>query len=146
MNLEQLTLLERGGIQCQHYLLVGTLASRGQVIFEFSLYLLCVYTFPTGTPRRIDVDIHLVSTYFFFGVILMFEKSMLFPSTFFGVISMVEKSTLLSLTFFQCNFDVGKIHIFYMNFSRRNFDEQKFGCFSLSCKLVKTFDEVFICQ
>ena len=128
MNLEQLTLLGRGGIQCQHYLLVGTLASRGQIIFEFSLYSLCVYPFPTGTPRRIDVDIHVVSTHFFrcnfdgrkekstsfprifFGVISMVEKSMLFPGTFFGVISMVnprcfhllflmlEKSTLFART------------------------------------------------
>ena len=107
---------------------------------------MCIYIpngHTTSNRRRYPPRFHVF--FIFFGVISMVEKSMLFPRTFFGVISMVEKSTLLSLACFQCDFDVGKIHIFCTNFSRRNFDEQKFGRFSLSCKLVKTFEEVFIC-
>ena len=73
-------------------------------------------TFPTGSPRRIDIDsmwilcgyvknqiltnFHVISTYFF-DVILLIEKSMSFPRTFFDVISMIEKSALFLRTFFD---------------------------------------------
>ena len=72
--------------------------------------------YPTGTPRRIDVDstcilrryvedqistsFHVISAYFF-DVISLVEKSTWFPRTFFDVISMVEICTLFLLTFFD---------------------------------------------
>ena len=71
---------------------------------------------PKGTPHRINVDstsilrryiedqistnFHVTFTYFF-NVISLVEKSMLFPRTFFDVISLVEKSTLFPLYFFD---------------------------------------------
>ena len=86
-------------------------------IFSVSTYLLYWYhdvVYPTGTPRRIDVDstwilrryvehqvltnFHVISAYFF-DVILMVEKSTSFPHTFFDVTSLVEKSTLFPRTF-----------------------------------------------
>ena len=110
----------------------------------------------------------------FFDVISMVEKSTLFPHTFFDVISMVEKSTLFPHVFFLCNFDGRKIHLattqfFQCNFSRRNiyfvstyfFDlilmvEKSTLCFDkfwmnltsflVSCKLMKTFEGVLLCQ
>ena len=46
-----------------------------------------------------DRKIHVVSTYTFFDVMLMVEKSLLFPRSFFDVIPTVEKSKLLPLNF-----------------------------------------------
>ena len=72
--------------------------------------------YPTGTPRRIDVDstwtlrryvkdqistnFHVISAYFF-DVISMVQKSTWFPRTFFDVISLIEKSTWFPRTFFD---------------------------------------------
>ena len=74
------------------------------------------YIYPTGTPRRIDVDstwtlrryvkdqistsFYVISAYFF-DVISMVKKSTWFPRTFFDVISLFEKSTLFPRTFFD---------------------------------------------
>ena len=71
---------------------------------------------PMGVPRRIDVNLrsilrrydkdqistnfHVFGTYFF-DVILLIEKSTLFPLTFFDVILMIWKSTLFARTFFD---------------------------------------------
>ena len=71
-----------------------------------------------------------ISTFFpriLFNVIPLVEKSTLFPLTFFDVILMVEKSTLFARTFFY-EISMGKI--------RRHF--------WLSCKAMKTLDEVFL--
>ena len=70
----------------------------------------------TATPRQIDMDstwilhwyvedqistnFHVISAYFF-DIISMVQKSMLFPRTFFDVISLVEKPTLFPRTFFN---------------------------------------------
>ena len=61
-----------------------------------------------------------------FYVISMVEKSTLFPRTFFDVISMVEICTLFLLNFFD------------VILMRKNLTS-----FLVSCKLMKTFEEVF---
>ena len=108
--------------------------------FDSSLLL---NDFPTSTPRRIHVDstsilrryvedqistnFHVISTYFF-PCNFNGRKSTLFPRTFFNVISMVEISTLFPLIFFDVIL-MGK----------------KLTSFLESCKLMKTFEEVFLC-
>ena len=69
--------------------------------------------------------IQVVSTYFF-DIILLVEKSTLFPRTFFDVISMVEICTLFLLTFFDVIL-MGK----------------DLTSLLVSCKLMKTFEKVF---
>ena len=69
--------------------------------------------------------IHVVSTYFFFGVISVAEKSTFFPRTFFGVISLVKTFTLFLCTFFGCNFDGRKIHVVFTYVFRYNLDDRK---------------------
>ena len=69
--------------------------------------------------------IHVVSTYFFFGVISVAEKSTFFPRTFFGVISLVKTFTLFLCTFFGCNFDGRKTHFVFTYVFRYNFDDRK---------------------
>ena len=91
-----------------------------------------------------DRKTHVVSTYYFrcnfdvqksslllrtfFGVILMVKKSTLFPRIFFVVILLVEKSTLFAITFFD-EISMGK----------------NSTSFLVSCKLMKTFEKVFLC-
>ena len=75
----------------------------------------------------------------FFDVISLVDNFRLFPCTFFDVISIVKKSRLFSRPFFWCNFNGQKIHVVSMYFFRCNFD------FLVSCKLMKTFGEVFSC-
>ena len=79
----------------------------------------------------------------FFGVNSLLEKSMLFPRTFFEVISLVEISTLFPLTFLYVILLIEKSTFFPRTF----FNEISMGKilrgFSLSCKLMKTFKEVF---
>ena len=98
-------------------------------------------TLPTDTLCRIHVDsmwilrryfedqfsknFHVIFAYFF-DVILMNEKSMLFPRTFFDVISMVEIDTLFLLTF-------GDAILMGKNLTS----------VLVSCKLRKIFEEVF---
>ena len=90
----------------------STSSPRQMFAGKISLFTL----YPTGTPRRIDVDsmwilrryvedhistnFHVVFTYFF-DVISLIEKSSSFPRTFVDVISMVEKSTSFPHTFFD---------------------------------------------
>ena len=131
--------------------------------------------FLTGTPRRIHVDstwiirryvedqistnFHVISTYFFdaisliekstsfprnfFDVISLVEKSTLFPRTFFDVISMVEISMVFLLTFFDLILMVEKSTLFARTF----FDKISMNStsFLVSCKLMKTFEGVFLC-
>ena len=86
---------------------------------------------PTGTPRRIDVDstrilcryvedqismnFHVISTYFF-DVISMVENFTWFPCTFCDVISSVENSTLFPRTFFNVISTVEKSTLFPRTF------------------------------
>ena len=97
----------------------------------------------------------------FINIILLVEKSTLFPRTFFDVISMVQKSTLFPRTFF-CVISLIKIYtVFVLTFfniilmvkkstlfARTFFSEILMGknatSFLVSCKLMKTFDEVFL--
>ena len=70
-------------------------------------------------------NFHVIFAYFF-DVILMNEKSMLFPRTLFDVISMVEIHTLFLLTF-------GDAILMGKNLTS----------VLVSCKLRKIFEEVF---
>ena len=78
-----------------------------------------------------------------FHVILMVEKSAWFPRIFFDIISIVEKSTLFPRTFF----DVILMVKWSTFFARTFFDKISMNLRSLlrSCKLMKTFEEVFLC-
>ena len=85
------------------------------IVWVAMVVLHCSSTYPTGTPRRIDVDsiwilrpyvedqistnFHVGFTYFF-DVISLIEKSTSFPHIFFDVIWMAEKSTLFPRTSF----------------------------------------------
>ena len=115
-------------------------------------------SFPTGTPRRIDVDwtwilrryvadqiwtnFHVIIAYFF-DVISLVEIYMLFPLTLFYVISLVEIYTLFPLTLFYVISLVEIYTLFLLTF----FDVILMGknptSFLVSCKLMKTFEEVF---
>ena len=90
-----------------------------------------IITYPTGTPRRINVDstsilrqyieeqnstnLHVISTYFF-DVISLIEKSTSFPRTFFNVISLIKKSTLFQGTFIDVILLVEKSMLFPRTF------------------------------
>ena len=69
-----------------------------------------------------DRKIHAVSTYFF-GVILLVEKSTWFPSTFSDVISIVEISSFFPRPFFDLILMVQKFTLFALTF----FDEILMG-------------------
>ena len=73
---------------------------------------------------QILTNFYVISTYFF-DVISMVEKSMLFPHSFFDVISMVEKSTFFPCTFFNVISMVEKSTLFPHTFFWRNFDGRK---------------------
>ena len=92
-----------------------------------------------------DRKIHVISTYFFWRDVdgwkiqVAFthfywcdfsgqKKLMLFPLTFFDVILMVEKSTLFSI--------ISSTKLRRAKIRRR---------FWLNCKLMKTFEDVFLC-
>ena len=68
-----------------------------------------------------------IATYFSRAFLLV-DKSMLFPRTFLNLILMDEKSTLFARIFFD------KISM-----------DQILMSFLVSCKLIKTFEEVFLC-
>ena len=104
----------------------------------------------TFFPRTFFGVISLVeiSTFFprtFFDIISMVKKSTMFPRTFINVISLVKKSKLFSLTLCHVIFDGQKIHVVCTYFFQQNFDGKAKirRCFWLSCKLMKTFEEVF---
>ena len=67
---------------------------------EQSLSQRAIHDITSIRQDQILTNFYVISTYFF-DVISMVEKSMLFPRTFFNVISMVEKSTLFPHTFFD---------------------------------------------
>ena len=101
-------------------------------ISNFVFIMIKIWSNPTGTPRRIDVDstsilrryiedqismnFWVISTYFF-GVIFLIKKSTSFPPTFFDVIrSVFEKSTLFPRTFFDAISLDKKSTLFYVPF------------------------------
>ena len=116
--------------------------------------------YPMGTLSRVDMNstsilcryikdqistnFHVISTYFF-DVILPIEKSTSFPHTFFNVISLIEKSTLFPLAFF----DVISLAEISTLFLLTLFDVilmvNNLTSFLVSCKLIKTYEEVFLC-
>ena len=125
-----------------------------------------IYVDSTSILRRyvedqVLTDFHVISTYFFdvilliekpalflrtiFDLISMVKKSSLLPRTFFGVILMVKKSMLFPRIFFEVLLMVEKSTLFALTF----FDEISMGknstSFLVSCKLMKTFEEVFLC-
>ena len=129
--------------------------------------------FPTSTPRRIDVDsmsilrryvedqistnFYIISTNFFAGISLLFprtflnvismvEKSTLFLRFFFGVVSLVKKSTLFPLTFFDVTLMVEKSTLFARIFLTKFWWAKTRRRFWFSCKLMKTFEKVFLCE
>ena len=75
--------------------------------------------------EQISINFHVIPAYFF-DVISMVEKSTLFPRNFFDMISMVEICTLFLLAFLN------------VILSGKNSTS-----FLVSCKLMKTFKEVF---
>ena len=97
----------------------------------FVMHSVSFIFFPTGTLRRIDIDLtwilhryvedqismnfHVISTYLF-DLISLIEKSASFPRTFFDVISMVENSTLFPRTFFDVTSIVEKSALFLRTF------------------------------
>ena len=113
---------------------------------------------PTGTPRWIHVDstsilhryvedqilmnFRFISTYFF-GVILLIERSTPLTRTFLDVISMVEKSTLFSRTLFDLISMVEKSTLFPRTFFDVILMGKNSTSFLVSCKLMKTFEKVF---
>ena len=65
---------------------------------------------------QILTNFHIISTYFF-DVILLAEKSKLFPRTFFDVISLAEKSSLFSQTFlmrFRLSKNPRSFHVLFL--------------------------------
>ena len=114
----------------------------------------CSYPFPNGSTtsnrRGFDVDItsfveDQILTNFhvlprtFFDVISLVEKSTLFPRTFIGVISLVDKSTPFPRMFFD------GISIVEKTFHHINLMSKNSTSFLVSYKLMKTFEEVFLC-
>ena len=110
---------------------------------------------------QISANFHVISTYFF--DVISWSKNprrfhVLFWSNFDGrkihVVSTYffrcnfagRKMLVVSTYFFQCNFDGRTIHVvctylFSMKFRR----EKIWRRFWLSCKPMKTFEEVFLC-
>ena len=121
----------------------------------------------TSFPRPFFGVISMVkkSTFFrrsFFGVILLVEKPTLFPHTFLEVISLLEISRFFPHTFldvislvrnppcshllFSIKFQWPKNHYcFHVLFSTKLRRAKIRRRFWLSCKLMKTSEEVFLC-
>ena len=113
---------------------------------------------PTGTPRWIHVDstsilhryvedqilmnFRFISTYFF-GVILLIERSTPLTRTFLDVISMVEKSTLFPRTLFDVISMVEKSTLFPRTFFDVILMGKNSTSFLVSCKQMKTFEKIF---
>ena len=108
---------------------------------------------------QISTNFHVVSRTFF-DVISMVEKSTLFPRPFFDVISMYEKSTSFARSFFDVISlveisTVFLVTFFYVTlmaekstlFARTFFDKiaMNLASFLVSCRLMKTFEGVFLC-
>ena len=92
---------------------------------------------------QIWTNFHVISTYFF-DVISLIEKSTLFPLTFFDVISMDEKSTLFTRTFFDVIYLVEISTLFLLTLFDVILMDKNSTSFLVSCKLMKTFEEVFL--
>ena len=90
-----------------------------KICFVSTYFFLCNFS---------DRKIHVVSTYFFFNVIWMFQTSRWFPRVFLDVISLVEISTVCLFTFLD-----------EISMSKNS------KSFLVSCRLMKTFQEVFLC-
>ena len=100
-----------------------------------------IYSLPNGltrsNPRQFEVDITSIGRglnfdefprhfrVLFFDVILMVEKSTLFPHTFWRNFA-GRKIYLISTYFFRCNFDGQKIHVVSTYSFRCNFDSRNF--------------------
>ena len=110
-----------------------------------------------GTPRQIHVNstwilrryiedqistIFLVISTYFFDVISMVEKSTLVPRTSIKVISLVQKSTLFPYTFFNVICLVEICTLFLLTFLDVVLMGKNSTSFLVSCKLIKTFEEV----
>ena len=91
---------------------------------------------------QISTNFHVISRTFF-DVISIYEKATLFPRPFFDVISLVEISTVFLITFFYVTLMVEKSTLFARTF----FDKIPMNStsFLVSCELMKTFEEVFLC-
>ena len=81
----------------------------------------------------------------FFDVISMVEKSTLFSRTFFGVILLVKKSTLFPRSSFHVILMVEKSTLFARTFFEETLMGNNSTLLLVSCKLMKTFEEVFLC-
>ena len=73
---------------------------------------------------QILTNFFVISTYFF-DVISMVEKSMLFPHSFFRCNFNGRKIHVVSTYLFQCNFDGQKIHVVSTYFFWRSFNSRK---------------------
>ena len=82
------------------------------------------YRFPTGTPRRIDVDITSIRWKPNFDELLC-HFHVLFRLNFAG-----GKIDVVSTYFFRCHFDGRKIHVVSKYFFRCHFDGRKIHVFS----------------
>ena len=91
---------------------------------EQSLSQRAIHDITSIRQDQILTNFYVISTYFF-DVISMVEKSMLFPHSFFDVISMVEKSTFFPCTYFNVISMVEKSTLFPHTFFWRNFDGRK---------------------
>ena len=116
--------------------------------------------YPMGTLSRIDMNstlilcryikdqistnFHVIFTYFF-DAILPIEKSTSFPRTFFSVISLIEKSTLFPLAFFDVISLVEISTLFLLTLFDVILMVNNLTSFLVSCKLMKTYEEVFLC-
>ena len=108
---------------------------------------------------QISTNFHVISAYFFdviakvkkstsfprtfFDVISMVEKFTLFPRTFFDVILMVQRSTFFPRTFFNVICLVEICTLFLLTFLDVILMGKNSTSFLVSCKLMKTFEEVF---
>ena len=111
-----------------------------QIVVNFHVTFTCFFDIIlliekfTSFPRTFfwrDVDgwkIQVAFTYFYWCDFSGQKKLMLFPLTFFDVILMVEKSTLFSI--------ISSTKLRRAKIRRR---------FWLNCKLMKTFEDVFLC-
>ena len=79
----------------------------------------------------------------FIGVISLVEKFTLFPRTFFDVILMVEKWRLFPRTFLDVICLVEICTLFLLTFFDVILMGKNSASFLVSCKLMKTFKEVF---
>ena len=133
----------------------------------WKVHVISTYFFQCNFDGR---NIHVVSTYFFrcnFDV----QKIHVVSTYFFQCNFDGQTIQIVSTYFFQCNFDGRKIHVvstyffrcnffsrnihgvstyyFWRNFDGRKIHEISMGknstSFLVSCKPMKTFDEVFLC-